>query len=307
MKKKIFLITGGYGFIGRNLSKYFSKKKLLEVYGIGHGFWKKSEWTQYGFKKWKTSEITLDSLLSLNIKPDCIIHCASGSSVPLSIKEPFKDFYKSTKSTTAVLNYIHKTNINCKFIFISSASVYGMTKNILIKENHKLNPISPYGLHKYIEERLIKFYSKKLKIYTCVLRLFSVYGPDLKKQIMWDICNNLNKNKIFSGTGSETRDWVHINDISKLIDLIIKKNLNKFIIINGGTGKKTTVKKLIDMCHKKLGFSKANFTGTKREGDPEHLIANISLARSFGWKPKYDLKIGVSDYVNWFKNKYEKN
>ena len=105
-----------------------------------------------------------------------------------------------------------------QLVIPSSAAVYGQKNEKSISVHDVLNPVSPYGNHKRICETLSKFYSNYYKLRISIIRLFSLYGPGLKKQLLWDACNKIySGDQIYSGTGLEKRDWIYIEDAINLI------------------------------------------------------------------------------------------
>ena len=307
LKNKIILITGAHGFIGRHLALFLSNQGA-RVYGVGHGSWDKTEWKSWGLLEWHTCNITLDNLILHGSIPDIIFHCGSGSSVPFSISNPMQDFEKSLNSTVAVLNFMRLKCSSSRLVLLSSAAVYGDTKNGPISENEPLNPLSPYGLHKKIKEELCVFYSKLYKLNIAIVRFFSVYGPGMRKQLLWETCNSLLKEqKIFSGTGLETRDWIHIHDVVSLLILASNYSNTKVPIINGGTGKATAVKDIVNLLAKIFKFPQPKFSGIERKGDPLHMQADIANVKSWAWIPKYSWDNGVKEYAEWFRQINEEN
>jgi UDP-glucose 4-epimerase len=102
---KQVLVTGAYGFLGRNVAKEF-KKAGNYVAGIGHGKWDKDEYSKWGIDDWYETTITFEALLNINHKFDIIIHCGGSGSVGFSWENPYEDFQKSVGSTLSVLEYI---------------------------------------------------------------------------------------------------------------------------------------------------------------------------------------------------------
>ena len=296
------IITGGYGFIGRHLSKHLAKQGC-STFGIGHGTWSKPEWNKWGFAEWSSADVSLESLKALNCKPDVIFHCAGSGSVDFSLNNPLKDFQRSVASTAEILEFIRTASDKTSFVLISSAGVYGNVNKLPISETTPLSPISPYGFHKKISEDLCFSYSKNFDIKTSIVRLFSVYGEGLRKQLLWDACEKINHNNIkFWGDGSGLRDWLYIDDAVKLLALAGKITSNQCPIINGGSGHGTSTKEVLEKIF--FNFNKSEspqFTGSTRTGDPVNFVADISQALQLGWKPQKSLQEGISDYVNWYK------
>jgi dTDP-glucose 4,6-dehydratase/UDP-glucose 4-epimerase len=187
---------------------------------------------------------------------------------------------------------------------ISSAAVYGNPKILPIAEVSELAPISPYGYHKLIAEAVLDEYNLLWGIKTCSARIFSAYGNGLKRQIIYDISKKI----IFSdevrlfGTGNETRDFIHINDICKAIDCIITHDNFNSTKINIANGKQVSIKDIVQIFNTFWSHDKKIiFDGVKRNGDPVNWCADISLLKSFGYIQSISIYDGVKRYINWIK------
>lgn len=296
------LVTGAYGFLGRHTAKYF-KALGYEVYALGHGFWRQFEQGEWGVDHWLQGEVTLTNLLKLDIKFDLIIHCGGGGSVAFSMYEPMKDFQRSVQSTLAVLEYMRLHNSDAKLIYPSSPAVQGVHADMPIKEDDNCKPVSPYGVHKKISEDLCLSYIDNFSLNVKIIRFFSIYGDYLKKQLLWDAANKLmddSKPAIFWGTGSETRDWIHVDDAVSLIAIVSKKS-NIPRIINGGTGKKYTINETLKILRHALGTDKHfTFNLKVRDGDPKYYWSDITKATAIGWEQSVTFNDGVRRYAKWF-------
>jgi len=299
MTKKI-LITGINGFLGQNLANFFNKKNLC-VFGIDcvslNNDLKTTDFIE--------APVDLKALTSFNIKFDLIIHCAGGSTVGASIKDPEGEYNKTVNSTIEVLEYIKNHNKNAKLIYPSSAAVYGNAYNIPICEDKELNPLSPYGQHKKIAEDICRKFHNDFGISVSIIRFFSLYGSGLKKQLLWDACNKFqNEEKIeFFGTGKESRDWLHIDDAVNLIYKIYEVN-ESFNIYNGGTGKNLPTRSILKLLSSNFDKDiKFTFNNLIREGDPLYLCADTSKVKTICWHPQKEIEEGIKEYVLWFKEK----
>jgi UDP-glucose 4-epimerase len=299
------LITGAIGFLGRNTAKKLNNKKN-RIIGLGRGKTSSEFLKSWGIDKWYESEINFETLIKINIKFDLIIHCGGGSSVAFSNSNPIEDFDNSAKTTLSLLEYIRKSNVKCKFIYPSSPAVLGNFSNKDIKPVKDFKPISLYGLNKQVAEEICLHYNRNFGINIGIIRFFSIYGNDLKKQLLWDACNKIKSNSAtFFGTGSETRDWIHVNDAVDLIQIFSQK-FNGLKIINGGTGIATTNKTIIEMISSNFQRSiKIKFNNKVKEGDPQHYCANILESLSFGWVPKIKVESGVKNYVRNYIKLYD--
>jgi UDP-glucose 4-epimerase len=299
------LVTGAFGFLGRHVARACAHAGY-SVIGIGHGSWSQSEWQEWGLSEWHTSDVTQESLATYARQPDLIIHCAGSGSVPFSLSHPSQDFDRTVISTRDVLEF---TRLNCpcaRIVVPSSASVYGNATISPIPVTAPLAPISPYGYHKKLSEDICLSYSHHFGISIGIVRLFSVYGIGLCKQLLWDACTKLQLGpSIFGGTGDETRDWLHVEDAASLLLSFGLSNIKDQLIINGGTGVGVTTRHIVKTLANSFGGSDfATFSGSRRPGDPIDLVAAIDENLPFTWQPTKLLDSELNSYLNWFKQEY---
>jgi len=303
----VALVTGARGFIGRHLTLSLHRQGIY-VCGIGHGAWTESECAEWGVGQWLNGDVTKSNLEIIQASvgtPDIVFHLAGGSSVAPSIQAPEEDFNRSVLSTAELLEWARLSAHDTSLVLASSAAVYGSVHTQEIKEKGELLPYSPYGYNKRITEELFESYGKNFGLNVAIVRLFSVYGRELRKQLLWDVCSRLANNPIqleLSGSGQEVRDWLHISDAVELLQMVGTKANSEVFIINGGTGEGITVcqiaEKLCTLWGKNI---KLNFSGKGRQGDPQYLVTNTKKASILGFSPKVDWKEGLADYVKWFR------
>ena len=300
-----YLVTGGAGFIGRHVTRLLHDTGN-EVWSIGRD---RADFTpsQWGISHWVDGLVTESSLASLDVEFTCIVHCAGGSSVGASIQDPIGEFKRTIDSTIAVLEYARNRPKAPKFVALSSAGVYGARPPGPISVSADLDPVSPYGYYKKMSEDLCFAYGKQYKVPTAIVRLFSVYGAGIRKQLLWDACNKLALGKAsFSGTGNETRDWLHVSDAAALLLLAAEKAAPRPFVLNGGTGVAIPIKSVVEHLARGLKLTpEITFNGQARDGDPVHFQADIAEASSLGWTPKVDWCQGVSEYAAWFQKEFE--
>lgn len=294
------LITGASGFIGYKLMEYFYNNKY-DVIG-----WDKQRLNN------NLPIIQVNILdkedVSENLskqKPDIIVHCAGNADVGKSIKYPADDYNGNVTVTHNLLFSLHKLNMKkTRFVFLSSASVYGNPVKLPITEDMPLNPLSPYALHKIMCENICKYFIINYNMDIKIARIFSAYGSGLKKQIFWDMFNkykNTGKLQMF-GSGNESRDYIHVNDIAKVIFLLSTVE-TKHIFFNVANGQEITIKKATEIFAECMGieFDKICFNGIVREGDPLNWRADINKIRTLGYKKSIEMKSGIKEYCNWLK------
>jgi UDP-glucose 4-epimerase len=301
-------ITGAGGFIGRYLARALADAGHA-VHGIGHGALTDSEKQRLGLQSWLNGEIdatNLNALAAMHGSPSQIFHLAGGSSVGLSITQPFEDFSRTVASTARLLEWLRGSSPDSLVIVASSAAVYGADHPGPISEGAPLTPMSPYGTHKLMMEQLCESYAVTFGIRTIVARLFSVYGPHLRKQLLWDVCSRLRKDErtlVLGGTGAEIRDWTVVRDVARLLTKIGElPHPETFRIINGGSGCGTSVGEIANMLVKNWGSDVAvHYSGVTRAGDPLSLLANDAGLRRLPFNWQISIDRGLADYVTWFK------
>ncbi len=297
------VVTGAYGFIGRHVARQMAKEGW-RVIGLGHGSWMRDEWHAWGIAEWHSADITPESLVTYAGEPDVIVHCAGSGSVGFSMTHPYQDFQRTVSTTLAVLEYARLYAPRARIVYPSSAGVYGAVQKLPIGETDPLSPASPYGVNKRITENLCESYAKHFGIAVAVVRLFSVYGVGLRKQLLWDASQKIMRGEnIFFGTGEEIRDWLHIEDAASLLIAAAGQASAQCPNVNGGSGVGVSVREILTDLF--ACFERADtpiFSGTARSGDPQGYTADISLARQWGWQPEMLLHKGLRQYADWFKS-----
>lgn len=303
MKKKQMIVTGAFGFLGRHVAKVFSMNGFI-VSGFGHGNWSPSEWKKWGLSEWRSCDINLDTLQTYAKKPDVIVHCAGSGSVEYSLAHPMQDFERTVLSTVSILEYLRLYSPGTLLIYPSSAAVYGSVDRLPISESAPLNPVSPYGVHKKIVEEICQSFASQFSIPIILIRFFSLYGPHLRKQLLWDACTKIENNDFnFYGTGKEIRDWLHVTDAVKLILSLTSQISPSTRIINGGTGFGTPVSEIIDLIIEEMKKPNTpSFSQHSKNGDPVGYVADIGLAKELGWRTEVLLNEGIEEYVRWYKS-----
>ena len=305
-KKRPVLVLGATGFIGRHVSRQLSNSGV-SVIGLGHGTWDEAEWSAWGLSRWLQGTVDLATLESLPLDdgfPCAVVHCAGGSAVSQSYAAPHRDFERTVDSTAALLEWVRKAGQrDCRSVMVSSAAVYGDHGDVDFEESSPLRPISPYGVHKLVAERLCESYSRFFGARVSIVRLFSVYGRGLRKQLLWDALNKFSRDQAtFFGTGEELRDWIHVDDAARLLVDAALTDQSPFEIYNGGHAHATTRQVLARLADAYAGGPPPTFSGETHTGNPRRLTAAGSRAGELlGWAPSIGLADGLAGYVDWFR------
>lgn len=298
-------VLGARGFIGRHVSRKLASMDMV-VSGLGHGAWPQDEAAAWGMGTWINGEVSganLDLLAEQGKLPTCIYHLAGGSSVAVAQQAPLEDFNRTVVSTASLLEWVRVRAPKTRVILTSSAAVYGMQERQPIRESATLMPTSIYGFHKHSAELLCESYAKNFDISLAVVRPFSVYGAGLRKQLLWDLCVRIERGVdiLLGGTGDETRDFVHVEDV---VDCMVHTGTRaETLFVNVGSGVARTVRSVAEDLLNAWGVERRllRFTGKSRPGDPKHLTASIEALKELGFTLKTVWSEAVPAYVEWFK------
>lgn len=295
------LITGVSGFLGRYFARFFQHQGW-QVIGIDTSTPGNAPHDNLAaYYPLHLPDIALEYVLDRHL-PSACIHCAGRSSVGRSVVEPYEDYLSGPSVTIALLDAIRRRTPLCRLIFLSSAAVYGDPQNLPIAETASIAPISPYGYHKWLCETLCQEYAKLYGLSTACVRIFSAYGPGLRRQVMWDICYKalVEKQVLLQGSGQESRDFIHAFDITRGIETIIKNAPMQGEVYNLANGLEVTIGDLATMILGVLdcGLS-PTFDGIVPPGTPHHWQAEISKLKQLGFLPTMPFTQGVQAVAEW--------
>jgi UDP-glucose 4-epimerase len=211
---KTVLITGVAGFLGRYVARHFVREGW-RVLGIDDVPPENVQLTAVAFHRLQLPSTALPEILRATA-PDVCVHCAGRASVPLSMAEPKPDFEANAVLTFELLDALRLHAPRCRLLFLSSAAVYGDPAALPVTEDQSVAPLSPYGYHKRHAELLCEEFSRIYGLPTAVVRIFSAYGPGLRRQVLWDICSRalMTGHLSLGGTGEESRDFIHAGDVA---------------------------------------------------------------------------------------------
>lgn len=287
------LILGSEGFIGSNSVSYFTKRNH-EVHCADIILKEAENYTVIN------PEFPDFAGLFRNQAYDVCINASGAANVQFSFSHAVVDYTLNVSNVFHLLEAIRKFNPKCKFINFSSAAVYGNPQYLPIDEDHPLNPISPYGWHKIQSENICREFFVFYKIPTLSLRVFSAYGPGLKKQLFWDLYQRSLKSDVVSiyGTGKESRDFIYIDDLMKAVELSV--NFASFTgeTINVANGEDIYISEISSRYFSLLNKN-YRFTGEVKIGDPINWKADITLLKNIGYVKGTELQEGIKKYTKW--------
>lgn len=301
------LVLGAAGFIGRHVCRRLAEQGF-SVLGLGHGQWDETERRAHGLVNWLSADITVDNLTAVTagVVPEVILHCAGSGAVSHSFTAPLADYQRSVETTMAMLDFARGLAVAPRIVLTSSAAVYGDQGDVDIAEDASLRPISPYGYHKRMAEMACESYSRFFSLKTRVIRLFSVYGEGLRKQLLWDALNKFHRGVYsFFGTGDELRDWIHVEDAARLLVLAATAELKDdplHVVYNGGHVLASTREVLGASARAAESPLPPVFSGEAHPGNPRRLTGCHDRAQqALGFSGAISLEEGLLRYATWFK------
>jgi UDP-glucose 4-epimerase len=309
--KNRILVTGGAGFIGSHIvDKLLSKDFEVTVFDdLSNGRLENIPHLDNElFHFIKGDILDLDTVKQIVKNHDVIFHEAAITDISFSVNNPIITNEINVKGTLCLLKACLDSDVK-RFIFASSASVYGKPNILPMREDMSLNPESPYAVSKLAAENYIKFFHDIYGLETIILRYMNVYGPRAMENqgVISIFINRLLKNKspVIYGDGEETRDFINVQEVADANILAVSSKKAVGEIINIGSGIPTSIHQIANFVqeatnkkHIKLIYS------DPRLGDMRHAYADIKKARELlDFNPKIPLKEGITQLVKWFEDK----
>jgi UDP-glucose 4-epimerase len=297
------LVTGGAGFIGSVAVELLSARGdevvVLDNLWRGHGQ-ALPESVGYINADLRDVEQTLRAVDSA--QPDAVMHFAAATIVPESVVDPAGYFEINTIGSHNLLVAMQKTGIN-RFVFSSTAAVYGNPASVPVAEEDLKQPINPYGLSKWMVEQMLEFHGTAYGLQHVSFRYFNVAGATTEHGehhepethvIPVALAVQLGKRDIFRvfGTdyptpdGTAIRDYVHVVDLGEAHLLALDKIDQNLGAFNLGTRDGFSVKQIVEAVERVSGKPLPVEYADRRAGDPPVLIADSAKARTeLGWNP----------------------
>lgn len=324
-KDKNVLITGIYGFVGSNLTKYLIKKKA-NVYGV---YKKNSTISLLNIEKIKNfnsvqltnnvnENTTILSDLIFDKHIDICFHLAAQVEVLKALKEPYDTFNNNINLSLSLFESVKKTKLVKTIIHCSTDKVYGNIdkKKLPYKEYYSPNPIYPYDVSKYVCELIGQSYFDNYKIPIITTRTSNLYGPgqlNFSALIPYTI-KVLNENKEFipRSNGLQERDYLFIDDwiyyLEKLTSVSFNKNIfgNLYNFGNNDPINSKDIVKEIYRIFRKRNFNVIENKFSKFKSNKEIEFQSIDMSKAkriIGFK-KTKLRIGLKKTIDWFDKFY---
>ncbi len=319
MKKEKFLITGFSGFVSRHFLNYLETNEIVsEVIGIDIAE------TDLNLAPFKFITCSFQKINLLNkeevekviaeFKPDYVLHLASNSSVAMSWKKPVESFTNNTNIFLNLIETIRLLNIKCRILSIGSSEEYGnvSSNDLPLKEEHTLQPVSPYGVARVSQEMLSKVYVDSYGMDIVMTRSFNHIGsyqkdifviPSFVKQLIALSKNNSEVKELTTGDTSIIRDFVDVRDVVRAYYLLFKQGV-KGHLYNICTSKGTSLDEAIQIIASQLKIKVTHRIDTSlvRPNDNRVIIgSNEKIKQDTSWEPTISFEESLREVVEYYK------
>lgn len=308
------LVTGGAGFIGSNFVHYMLANHptykiinldLLTYAGNIHSLDDLMDDPNHVFVQ---GNITNKELVRHLVKEHEITHFvnfAAESHVDRSILDPVAFVETNIQGTLALLNVANEMKIE-KYVQISTDEVYGeLGEEGYFTEETPVAPNSPYSASKAAADLLVRSYYVTYDMNVNITRCSNNYGPYQfpEKLVPLMITNGLNGRSLpIYGDGSNVRDWLHVQDHCKAIDLVLHKGRKGEVYNIGGHNERTN-NQIVEIIVDKLGLSRdlIEYVDDRLGHDKRYAIDPAKIEVELGWKPKYTFDTGIEETIEWYR------
>lgn len=305
------LITGGAGFIGSFLANKLvaNEDEVVIVDDLSMGRLENIADIQDKVTFYKHTVCDEDFMHDLLLKEkfDYIYYLAAVSSVADSVVRPWYTHLVNQESVVNTLEFIRTNKLPIKkFLFTSSAAVYGNAADFPKTEDSHIDPLTPYAIDKYASERYTIDYGRLYNIPTVAVRFFNVYGPRQNPNseysgVLSIVTKCLKENKPFTlyGDGSQTRDFVYVEDV---VDALIKisTETDEPTVYNIANGDETPLIDVIHTYEDIAGIKLSIIQKEARQGDINKSRADVSKLKGIGFKPQWSLHDGLTNYWKYY-------
>jgi len=301
------LVTGGAGFIGSNLARLLLDKgyEVVLYDNLSSGY-------SQNVKALPDAQFVegdvrdADRLAEAMRGADTVFHLAASVGNTRSIERPLEDSEVNAIGTLQVLEAARSLGVR-KVVFSSSAGIFGELKFLPIREDHPVEPDSPYGASKLAAEKLCLAYAKLYDLEAIALRYFNVYGVH-QRYDAYGNCIPIFAHRmlrgepvVIFGDGEQTRDFVNVRDVASA-NFLASEVRGWSGALNISSGTSITINRLIELMGEASGINPTIVHESPRKGDVRHSRADITAAREqLGFEPVVDFSTGLPEYLDWAK------
>jgi UDP-glucose 4-epimerase len=296
-------ITGATSFLGREVARRLAGRGF-RVIGFSRDADAARSSTSWGLSAVECGRFGMtlfEQACARYGAPSVVFHAVGSGSVAQADADPEADVERTVKSVEQLIDALVRLAPSARLLYPSSAAVYGARPGP-IAEDAPTRPISAYGRNKVLAEEICRERAAIVGLDIVIARIFSVYGPPQRKLLLWELGQRLlsgQKVITLSGTGEETRDFIHISDVADVITMLAEA-ADVPALVNVGTGRATSISVLATKLAAALRVdARIAFSAKPRPGDPAHQCADVTRLRAMGYASFTDLDAGLADYGHW--------
>ena len=311
-----YLVTGGAGFIGSNIVDELVKRgqEVVVLDDLSAG-----KETNLAAVRDKI-DLHIGTITDLAaVQSACkgvhyVIHLAARTSVPRSVLNPLESNHVNIDGTLNVLVAARDAQVR-RFVFAASSSAYGETPTLPKVETMPAQPISPYGVTKYVGEMYAQVFGRVYGLENACIRYFNVFGPrqDPTSQYSGVLSRFMlavieGQAPVIYGDGEQSRDFTYVENVVDETLRACEADGASGLVFNGGTGARITLNQVLKMLSRITGQTIQAKYDAPRNGDIRDSQADVSLARKIlGYEPRVQFEEGLKRTWEWSKNTYAKS
>src|SRR2546421_79594 len=301
------LVTGGAGFIGSNLVRLLlDEGREVTVYDNLSSGYRQNVEAMPGARFVEGDVRDAERLTEAMRGADTVFHLAASVGNTRSIEHPVDDSEINVIGTLRVLEAARALGVR-KVVFSSSAGMFGELKFLPIREDHPVEPDSPYGASKLAAEKMCLAYAKLYELEAVALRYFNVYGVN-QRYDAYGNCIPIFAHRMLRGEtvtifgdGEQTRDFVNVRDVARA-NLLASEARGVSGAFNVASATSITINRLVELMSEASGLRPEVVYGPPRKGDVRHSRADITAAHaSLGFEPSVGMTEGLAEYMMWAK------
>jgi UDP-glucose 4-epimerase len=301
------LVTGGAGFIGSHLVEQLvnvgARVAVLDDLSTGRIQNLDAVASRIDLDVHSVADAVADPRLVADF--DVIFHLAANPYIPPSVESPAYDYELNLETTFRLLEVLRQAERRPQLVYASSAAVYGDPARLPIRESDPTVPISPYGVSKLAAERYVAVYSRLYAMPCSAVRLFSVYGPRQRKQVVYDLLDRLSRDSDrleIMGDGTQERDFVYVEDVAAAFIAVAERAPAEGEVFNVASGTTHSIAQLADgLCEALGAHPEIAYTGSVRPGDAERWSVDTSALRDLGFDARTTLLRGLENTRDWYR------
>ena len=306
------LITGGAGFLGSHLTGALAKSHDVAVMDNMSNAADATTGISALKARLHRADIMRDSDEILAKEgPEIVYHYAAQVNPRASVEKPLHDLNVNVSGTLSLLEACRKADVK-KIIYASTCAVFGEPRQLPVGESHVAEPTSQYGASKLCAEHYIRLYERLYGIPYTIFRYPNIFGPGQNASneagVVSIFMNAMLRNErpVIYGDGSQTRDYLYVENIIQPNIAAISKADNE--TLNIGTGIETSVNRAFELIKNAMDFNGNAMHADERKGDMRRMQLSAERAKELlGFEPSVTLEQGIKKTAEYYKEKISKS